>query len=826
MPAERAGFTVTMFVVDVSPSMGKTRSVELEDGLTGQTRVVEMTNLEWALRYVKLKIQEMIFHGRKTDQCGVILFGTEGAPTADCCETGNIVNEAHGGYDHVIEFIEIAQPNATTLAKLSEISSTVIEDDDAFSADPIDAIIVAIETQEQALSTKRSWTRKMIVITDAEAPMELEEWEATVSKINDYGVRTLIVGVDFDDEEFGVQEENKSTIKRENEKFWKEQFVPKLETGIVATCAEVLQDCDKPDIKETKSAALSTVLRIGDPEGHPDEAVEITVRTAKATAVTRPPTMKKFAKREPKDEDKDEDKDKMDVDEVKKEEEEPENDIYVELKASTEYYAKKVKDEEGEKKDVEDAADGELDQVDKQETVNVLKYGASWVDEPEGGFEGLATRKGIDLYGVFPEFKFRRDWAMGEVTYVWPDARSGRHQAALSSLVRSMSEKQVYGYCRLISRDNSSPKMCVLRPENVNGVDCFLMVQMPFSNDVRSFGFESLTRLYSKKGTQITQHPLLPTDEQLTAMEAFVDSMDLMRAEKTEEGRVPWFDPVQSYNPAVHRVKQALFHAAVVPDLSSHPLPPPHPDLLYYLEMPEKVREKAKPALKECKKAFNVKPAAPKAVVKRKQDHLEGADIDMDELGLGPTLKKSRSAEALDVKTDKPQNGDESVTEDEDEELPVAATRKNGNGLQEPTPARSPSPPPVRIIGNEYPLRDFRKNVKRRGDIISDLVEEFGQVILEIVMANFASRRHDEMIECLKEYRNLALKEDEIDAWNAFMPKLKEHCTQQERPNNKTFWKLVVAEGRPLSLISDEEASVAGGSSEVSEEEAVEFLQS
>lgn len=71
--------------------------------------------------------------------------------------------------------------------------------------------------------------------------------------------------------------------------------------------------------------------------------------------------------------------------------------------------------------------------------------------------------------------------------------------------------------------------------------------------------------------------------------------------------KVPWFDPVQSFNPAVHRVKQALFHAAVVPDLASHPLPPPHPDLLYYLEAPEKVVEKARPALKACKKIFNVK---------------------------------------------------------------------------------------------------------------------------------------------------------------------------------------------------------------------------
>ena len=78
--------------------MGKKREVELEDGTTGQTKVVEMTNLEWALRYIKLKIQDLvrslldmlkpcadyshciqIYNNRKTDQCGIILCGTESA---------------------------------------------------------------------------------------------------------------------------------------------------------------------------------------------------------------------------------------------------------------------------------------------------------------------------------------------------------------------------------------------------------------------------------------------------------------------------------------------------------------------------------------------------------------------------------------------------------------------------------------------------------------------------------------------------------------------------------------------------------------------------
>lgn len=72
--------------------MGKMRSVELKNS-EGMTVHSEISNLDWALQFVKLKIQEMvnifhltlsilpssqIFNGRKTDQCGVIIFGSDG----------------------------------------------------------------------------------------------------------------------------------------------------------------------------------------------------------------------------------------------------------------------------------------------------------------------------------------------------------------------------------------------------------------------------------------------------------------------------------------------------------------------------------------------------------------------------------------------------------------------------------------------------------------------------------------------------------------------------------------------------------------------------
>lgn len=48
-----------MFLIDISPSMGAIRTVEVET-VTGQTQTVEMTHLEFGLQFVKLKIQEMV----------------------------------------------------------------------------------------------------------------------------------------------------------------------------------------------------------------------------------------------------------------------------------------------------------------------------------------------------------------------------------------------------------------------------------------------------------------------------------------------------------------------------------------------------------------------------------------------------------------------------------------------------------------------------------------------------------------------------------------------------------------------------------------------
>jgi ATP-dependent DNA helicase 2 subunit 2 len=62
-----------------------------------------------------------------------------------------------------------------------------------------------------------------------------------------------------------------------------------------------------------------------------------------------------------------------------------------------------------------------------------------------------------------------------------------------------------------------------------------------------------------------------------------------------------------SFNPAIHRTKQALFHGAVVEDIDTYPLPPPHPEITRYFEQPRRVLKRAHNATQACVSSFNVK---------------------------------------------------------------------------------------------------------------------------------------------------------------------------------------------------------------------------
>ncbi|KAF7986188.1 hypothetical protein HWV62_38598 [Athelia sp. TMB] len=824
-----------MFLVDVSPSMGTMRTVDLPDGQT-----TEMTNLQWALQFVKLKIQEMvsslgiystltdervrgqIFDGRKTDQCGVITFGSD--------DTNNIISDrGNGGYEHVSEYIPVAQPNYTTLAKLDELEpgETI--------GDPIDALIVGIETQDVYLGKKKTWTRKIVILTDGENPIEIEDWEATVQKMTSLDIVLTVVGVDFDDEEMGIKED-KSSIKAANEAFF-HTLTDAMPNAVLGSLSAALTSLAYPNVKTVKSVMSGSILRIGDVDGRPEEAAEIIVKTSKATSLARPKGWKKFGRRSADNDEEDENL-----------------TAYAQLVMRTEYFVDRAEhdeDEEDEKPpssakgkgkdaDGDDAMEGEesmkkeeLEKVEKEELVRGFKYGSTYVACPDGQFPRLHTTKGIDICGFFKAENFRRELPMGEVYYIWGDPASAQQQVALSSIAQAMSIKKVMAIARWVARDGADTKMGVLSPSIFDSVDCLLWVQMPFADDVRKYTFGSLETLVNKKGEVVDKHPYLPTDEQQEAMDNFVDAMDLMYAgEKDEEGnRYPWHDSRFSYNPAIHRTKQALFHSAVVQDLTTNPIPPPHEELTKYFEPPKKVLKRARDAIEECQRVFKVKEVPKKVARQRKDGHVQAARDDDDEpllLDRPPrrTQTQSHATQSTSTLVEKPV-ADSSDTEDDEEETPHTPAKKPKNNQPLPTPARSTSPEvvidpgraPGRIIGSTYPLKDFLKNISQ-GDVVTKAVEDLGEVIKEIALKPFASRRHAELLNCMKTLRDTSLKEDEIEAWNDFLRDLKRACLSQH--GNQDFWAEVQKQGRGMSLISKPEAAQEGGISAISETVAEE----
>lgn len=121
-------------------------------------------------------------------------------------ETDNLVNRADGGYDNVSELIPIAQPTADTLTKLASLQASDVTGD-RLSSSPcisltsltpclaVDALIVGAETLSNYLRTKRSWTGKIVLLTDGESPIEIEKWESTAEKLNRFKYRITIMYV-------------------------------------------------------------------------------------------------------------------------------------------------------------------------------------------------------------------------------------------------------------------------------------------------------------------------------------------------------------------------------------------------------------------------------------------------------------------------------------------------------------------------------------------------------------------------------------------------------------------------------------------------------
>ncbi|KAK6902779.1 hypothetical protein I203_108038 [Kwoniella mangroviensis CBS 8507] len=860
MPSDRAGYTLSVYAIDVSPSMG-----ELKADPGGENKVPK---LDLVKEFVARRCEPKISSGRKTEAVGILSYGGK---------TNNQANRAfveQNPEDEDPPYANVSCDVAIQTAKPKTVEVVMNLDAGEYEGNPVSALMVALDMIHTHKHTK-SWALEVVLITDGESSFRQDEYEEAMGRFDDLGARLSVVGIDFQPLSEAV-DKSKSRSKRLSEKFWR-TFVSMLHERISKTTdseemlptLEIFDDSFQESRLPKAAVVNGTVsgieLHIGSPEVDPDQAITIPIKYSKATMKARPPTLSKAWKpamelqaptrptlgnqRQNSNQlmsslinqsqslsqggeiPKMEDFASMISAEVKH------HSTYVLKKANYNAPASSQLDTQGLNGEYLDATqqatqnqddDAEEEFVEKEDLVKAWRFGSTWVPMEADTFQPMDTRKGVEILGFFPKDAIKRHLLMGEVRFVWPDLTSPKGQIQFSALVEGMELRGMCAVVRWVLKDQAEPVIGICLPAmdfpgEGKRLDFMYWVKLPFAEDEHNFWFPSLTTYKTATGKVVKEHPLLPTDEQCELMDDLVQSLDLdtyakeqakrerqqsgdedeaMSEEEEDEGETPrWFEPEKSYNPVIHRIKEAIFHASLTADLDANPLGPPHPELIKYFNTPSEIVERSEDLTKRLKDALDIKKVPPRTRKKVQKEGLredEGyIDIDelFDEATASSQIKAESSSQATKRKVERPpakEVKDEPRFIESDEEvepLNIKAKPKSG-----------------RLISNENPLDDFKKLIEGEGDVFRKAIRDLGVVVEENIESSFSYQNYPLALDCLREMRSTALVYEEVETYNEIIDELE---VKIKKGKHKDFWETFQEAGEEVAKISPEEAQKA-----------------
>ncbi|KAI0180972.1 ATP-dependent DNA helicase II subunit 2 [Hypoxylon sp. FL1284] len=573
----------TVYIVDLGSTMGRRNSGRSE------------SDLDWSMRYVWDKISTTVAASRKTWTVGVVGVRTD--------ESNNSLHEQNeDGYEHISILQQLGPMNLTSLHNLQKH----INVSDTEAGDSVSAIVLAVHMIEE-FTKKLKYKRKIILVTDGEGSVDPDDFDEISAKIKDAGIELIVLGVDFDDAEFGFKEEDKSSIKETNERLLKE-LVDKCD-GLYGTMAEAIVELEIPRIKPVRPyKTYDGQLTLGNPDIHPDAmsiGVERYFKTHKATI---PQASRVVLSSQP-----------------------PAGDEMEDVQPTGTFAA--VKNARTYKVNDPEAPGGKRD-VEFESLAKGYEYGrtAVHISESEHNITKIETTKSFTILGFIHQEKYDPFLNMGTTCQTVAQRLSDADALKLSSLIHSLQELESYAVARIVTKDGKDPALVLLAPHIEPEFECLYDVPLPFAEDVRNYQFPPLDRVITVTGNTIYENNrLLPSRELADAMDDYVDAMDISNWEKDEEGNrnLEYAAVEDVFCPPLHRINQVVQHRAVYPE---NPLPPVAPILLKYSNPPEDLVSKAKLKLADLIAEANVKKVPPKAKGRREKGErpqpISGLDVD------------------------------------------------------------------------------------------------------------------------------------------------------------------------------------------------------
>lgn len=215
--------------------------------------------------------------GRKTAGVGVLALRSD---------VSNNELDAEEGYENISVLQDIKQTLMPDLHRLrDEFKPSQTNKGDALSA-----IVIAVQMIIKHCK-KLKFTRKIVLITDATTPMDDDDNDELVRRIKEDNMQLVILGVDFDDAEFGFKEEDKDPVKEQNEKMLRE--LADSCDGQFGTMAEAIAEMGTPRLKSTKPIySYKGLMTLGLPDKY-DSAMTIDVERYPRTRVAPAPPASK-----------------------------------------------------------------------------------------------------------------------------------------------------------------------------------------------------------------------------------------------------------------------------------------------------------------------------------------------------------------------------------------------------------------------------------------------------------------------------------------------------------------------------------------------------
>ncbi|KAG5993912.1 hypothetical protein E4U54_003252 [Claviceps lovelessii] len=583
----------TIFILDLGASMAERHLGRNE------------SDLDWSLRYVWDKITDIVAANRKTLCVGVVGLRTD--------ETANRLQEADG-YEHISVIQELSN---VTMSGLRALQSAV-RPSRTLAGDAISAIVVAIDMMD-TFTKKLKWIRRIVLVTDGQGELDADDIGDIAKKMNDSNIQLTILGVDFDDAQYGFKEEDKPMIKAENEKTLKE-LAQQCTDGVFATIAEAIHEIDTPRVKSVKPyKTYEGPLVLGDPEKFPT-AMCIYVERYFKTHLARPLAASTVVV-----------KSEQATQSTQGLAEDPMDGVEFSAVKQARTYRVNDPNAPGGKRDVE-----------FESLAKGYEYGrtAVHISESEYNITKLETEKSFAIVGFVLRDKYEHFLNMGEACVTHASKNDVKSEMALSSLVWALLELESYAVARIVTKDGKEPLLVLLVPHVQVGFECLFDVPLPFAEDVRTYQFPPLDKVITVSGQVLTKHRLLPSDELSEAMNAYVDSMDLSEYQVDDDGKRTEYAPIdETFNPSIHRVNHAVKMRAAHPD---KPISATPAALLKYAAPPEYLIEKAQSKIDALVRVAEVKKVPPKAKGRRNRETVKPiSGLDVDAL-LGKSDKKAK----------------------------------------------------------------------------------------------------------------------------------------------------------------------------------------